>query len=227
MNLGSKVSAAQVALAFYCMSDAPQSDLDVVVVHGLSQGMYESGDLFNHTLQLQGRYQCPVAVVGGDGRATGGTVPKASWIGHDDVVRQLVMAGIRGDLIFPIDPITNSKEEALAIVRMAELKQLTRVGSVSVAYHGGRMFPYMVAAMQEVGYWFEYYMLPPARTDWWLDIVGSQGAYTTNCVEATMADAVKIENHIEQGFAAPFDEVFFYLRHRAEISRTQVWEPVV
>ncbi|OHA58420.1 MAG: hypothetical protein A2571_01415 [Candidatus Vogelbacteria bacterium RIFOXYD1_FULL_44_32] len=220
--LNQPVVAAQVALAYAVMSDWPLEPLQVVVLHGLSEGMYASGDLFRYTARVQSI--CPVAVVGGDGRTTGGTVPQASWIGFEAVVQKLLQAGVDRQSIIELDPTTNSKEEAVAIVKMAKERGFSRVGSVSVAYHGGRMFPYMVAAMKELGYWLDYRMLPPARTDWWLPMVASQGAGTTNSIEATLLDAVKIERHIEQGFAASFPEVFYYLEHRAEIVRTQVWD---
>jgi hypothetical protein len=217
------VSVAQIAITFACMSDEPDK-LDAVAVHGLSQGMYQEGSLFDHAVGMGRRYQCPIWVVGGDGRATSGSTPQSAWIGSDALVQELVSHGAsRGDLIV-MDPITNSKEEALAIVRKAEEHRFENVGSVSVAYHGGRMFPYLVAAMKEVRYWIDYRMLLPKATNWWAPILGSQGVKMATCFESAMTDALKIEDHIRRGFAATFQEVFFYFKNRKEIVETPNWD---
>ncbi len=219
------VSAAQVAIAFAVMSDRPSEELDMVAIHGLSSGMYKSGQLFDHAVMLNASGRAKrIAVMGGDGRATGGNVSGAAWIGSKAMIQQLVVRGVDLDEIIVLDPITHSKEEALAIVKLTKERNFRRVGSVSAAYHGGRMLSYMVAAMKELNYWIDYRMLPPASTDWWLEILGSQGQAITNCFESALADTLKIEEHIQRGFAAPFSEVVYYLRNRQEIVESQVWD---
>jgi len=219
------VCVAQVAIAYAIMSDMPAYPLEVGVLHGLSEGMYQAGELFGHTTKLLNNHTIrQIAVVGGDGRATGGTIPKASWIGSEAITYELERRGISQEEIIVLDEITNSREEAQAIVKMAKEKRLRQVGSISTAYHGGRMFPYMVKAMQESGCWINYHMLAPPRTNWWLPMLSSQGEKTTTSLEATLIDAIKIEDHIKQGLAAPFDQVLYYFKNRSEIVKTQNWD---
>lgn len=224
LELGQKpIRAAQVAIAFMVMSDRPEK-LDAVVIHGLSSGMYQAGNLFDHIVKMSDNYKCSILVVGGDGRATGGLISKVAWIGSEAIVSELTSRDVDCERIIVMDPITHSKEEALAIVITAKKHGFRTVGSVSVAYHGGRMFPYIVAAMKEVGYWIDYRILPPPATDWWMEILGSQGAKNTTCLESAMADAIKIEGHITKGFAAPFEEVFYFFKNRSEIVKNQRWD---
>lgn len=219
-----RVDVKQVAIAFVVMSDQPDYTLDVGVVHGLSKEMYASGNLFQHASDLlDSGHIREIAVVGGDGRRTGGSIPKEAWIGSDAVKDSLVEIGFIPEAILTTADITNSKEEALAIIKMCKDHDWMTAGSITVAYHGGRMLPYMVAAMRELHYWIDYRMLPPRKTDWWMEILGSQGLSMTNCVDSAMADAVKIESHIEKGFAASFDDVLHYLRHRQKIVANQAW----
>lgn len=224
------VDARQVAIAFTVMSDAPTAPMDVGVIHGLSKEMYKAGNLFNHAGELLHREVIRrLAIVGGDGSPTGKHAPGVAWIGRKDTLLNLQKTfdifDLPLDKVLTTDPITNSKEEALAIVHLCEEHEWKSAGSISVAYHGGRMLPYMVAAMKESGYWINYRMLPPPQTDWFMEILGSQGAAMTNCFESAITDAVKIEDHIRKGFAAPFDEVIQYLRHREAIVAAQTLYP--
>lgn len=213
-----KVDVRQVALAFR-VNQRPQRPLELGVLHGLTAGMYKSGNLFDFSsfLLTSGLIK-RLAVVGGDGRTTGGIKPKKSWMGSGAVLKVLTAKGVnRGDILVT-DPITNSKEEAAAIIKLARQFDFKWVGSISVAYHGGRMLPYMVKVMQETGYWFYYFMLPAPLTNWKLSMMSSQGRKKTNCFEAACEDAQKIEAHIEKGWAATFDEVIDYLDRRDNMS---------
>ncbi len=216
-----KVSVLQVAIAFMSMSDWPEDPPDLVVVHGLSEEMYASSDIFWHVKRLVGDgWWFNLAVVGGSEEMA----KKIGWIGHEALIQRLVDVGIYKDEIMVTDEIVHSKSEAVAILKMARGLGFKSVGSISVAYHGGRMLPYMVAAMKEAGYWIDYRMLPPPTTDWFAEILGSQGLKTTTCFQSAIDDTLKIEEHINMGFAAPFEEVIHYLRNRQEIVRTQVWD---
>src|SRR6185436_280075 len=217
------------------MSDYPTKSLDLAVVHGLSQGMYDSGKLFEHTRTLWRRNAFRnLAVVGGDGTGAGNT-PNA-WIGPGAIIENLEKVGFAIQEISMTDPIVHSKAEALAILKMAREDGWKSVGSISVSYHGGRMFPYMVAAMQEAAaegkpWWIDYRMLPPSTTDSWMDILGSQGLKQTTCIEAAMEDAVKIERQQTQRdkvtnniIAASFQDTLYYMQHRERIVRNQSWD---
>ncbi len=224
-----KVDVRQVGLAFAIMADATRRPVDLGHIHGLSEGMYRNDDLFYFaaTLLRNGKIR-DLSVSGGDGRKTGGTTPGESWVGSDRVLQKLGEVGISSNRVIISDPITNSKEEAVAILKICAERKWSSVGSISTYYHGGRMLPYMVKAMQERAadgnpWWVEYQMLVSPISDPWAEILGSQGQATTTGFEASIEDAVKIEKHIAAGFAATFEDVIRYLRNRDRIVKTQKW----
>ena len=224
-----QVSVLQVAIAFAVSRDRWwDRPLEVAVLHGLTMGMYESGLLFDRAADVAQNYAEHFAVVGGDGRKAGGQIPRESWIGSDAVIEQLVRRGVEKDQIIITGPIEHSKHEAVEILKMARERRFKRVGSISVAYHGIRMLPYMVAAMKESAaagepYWIDYRMVS-FSTDWWHPMLGSQGAMMSTPFLSAMDDALKIEQHIKSGFAASFEEVAYYLCNRESIVESQTWD---
>ena len=79
-------------------------------------------------------------------------------------------------------------------------------------------------------WWIDYRMLPPPTTDSWMDMGGSQGLKTTNCIEAAMDDAIKIEKQQQQRdkntghiIAASFEDTLYYMQNRRRIVQTQSW----
>jgi uncharacterized SAM-binding protein YcdF (DUF218 family) len=220
-----QVNAMQLVIAQILSCDAPLVPLDAIVIHGLSEGMYASGDLLEHAVDLwkTGRTH-RIAVVGGDGSPTGECAPGKSWVGSEFLVKYLTEQGVPREEIIVTDPITHTKEEAYAIVRMAQQHNFKRVGSVSVSYHGPRILHCLVAVMKELNHWIEWHMMLSPRTDWLLKMLGSQGKGMTNSLFAALDDGRKVRQYIDNGFAATSFEVLQYLCDRDRVVETQIWD---
>lgn len=224
-RLDEKVSVAQLLIAQMLASDKSEPPLNMLVLHGLSEGMYASGDLIAHAAGLWISKEVNyIAVVGGDGSPTGQNAPGVSWVGAPFLVSELERLTNKKNEIIVLDPITHTKEEAYAIIRMAQMRGFQRVGSVSVAYHGPRILHCLVAVMKELNYWVEWHMMLPPQTDWLTEMVAAQGQGTTNSVIATLDDAQKVQKYIDNRFGATYAEVLYYLCNRSRIVETQTWD---
>jgi hypothetical protein len=212
----------QLQIAYMHLMESLPTIFDLVVMHGLSQDMYDRGNLFDHaaTLYHNGRMM-KFAVVGGDGSPTNKPgSPGKSWIGSDAIVEQLVERHVPREQIIVIDPIANSAEEASAITKFAQEHDCRSVGSVSTVYNGCRMFNYMIYAMRARNFWFEYYMMPSNGTNFTGEMLSSQGLKSSTILISTGDDVRKIEERVrlgpENGFnVVGFDDVIAYLSDRA------------
>lgn len=217
-----KVSIAQIMIAFMTMSDRPQC-VDLGIIHGLSEGMYRAASLLDHAVNLYlSNVVNLLAIVGGDGSAMPpNTEPRSAWVGQEWLLQELNKRSIDASFILKTAPIRHSKDEAVQTIRLAKERGFKTIGSISVAYHSGRTLPYTLAAMKEESYFVSFHTLPPPCTDWWSPVLGSQGLTTVPQARSIIDDALKIEEHIKKGFAAPFPEVLHYLLNREEIVKTQ------
>ncbi|MFA5126788.1 MAG: ElyC/SanA/YdcF family protein [Patescibacteria group bacterium] len=224
-RLDEKVAVAQLLVVHMLASDPPSSEVDMLAIHGLSAGMYQSGNLLECAAELwRSGLASHMAVVGGDGSPTGQSAPGASWVGSSFLIEELAKREVPQDQIIVMDPITHTKEEAYAIVRAAMKHGYRSVMSVTVPYHGPRVLSCLVAVMKELGYWIEWHMMVPPKVNWTLEMVASQGKGTTNSLFAAMDDAAKVQKYVDNSFGASYPEVIYYLLNRARIVEHQQWD---
>lgn len=224
-----KIDPRQVAVAFMVMADRPVEPLELGHLHGLSSEMYKNDHLFQYAAKALSSGQIlNLSISGGDGRKTGGTIPKESWIGQNEILEELERVGIPLNKVIISKPITNSKEEAVAILEICQKMGFRSVGSITTYYHGGRMPYYMVKAMRERELagsptFIDYRMLVSPINKPFAEMLGSQGVKKTTGFQASIDDALKIEEHMAAGFAAKFEEVVHYYENRERIIKNQKW----
>ncbi len=215
----SQVSVLQIALATLVLSDMPEVTFDLGVIHALSNEMYESGNLFAHSFELKKANAFKnFAAMGGDG-----TGARIGWIGNDKLVAHLIAVGFNKNEILVTDSVLHSKDEAVKILKLAKERNFRSVGSITVAFHGLRMLPYMVAAMKDAQYYIDYRMFPPKTTNWWMETNRSQGISEINSIKEAIDGSIKLEDHIKKGFAASLPDTLYYLENRARIVNQQRW----
>lgn len=216
------------------LSGRPTKTMDAVYIHGLSEGMIESGDIFSVACGLYADgVTNVVAFNGSDGEGAGQIkTPGEAWLGKNYYIEKLskyllISDGLqRRDLeLIPTRPGFHTRDETDALVELAQEKEWKKVGILTVAYHYPRSFICLIQSMRAVGYWFEAYPTPPETTNWWLPMKGSQGKEDTHSFAETIKESNKVINtYIAKGFGCTFSELFYYLQNRKEIVQNQKFD---
>lgn len=202
-------------LAMMLSSDWPKKPLDALYIHGLSPGMLEAPDLFGHAVRVYNEgLASRIAFSGGDGSPTGKHAPGTSWTGMDYYVAKLTRLGIPAEDLVPTAPTTNTREETNELIVTAKERGWKRIGIITIPYHYPRVFCYLPEPFRAHVWQPDVFALTAPSTDWYLPMGASQGNGTTTPEEAAYDDAVKLNEQIGKGWAAPLDEVFDYLRSR-------------
>jgi hypothetical protein len=201
------------------LSGRPTEIMNAVYIHGLSEGMVRAADIFQIAKDLYAHSEIKViAFNGSDGEGAGQIKkPREAWPGKKWYIEELRGAIMPEDLI-PTGPGYHTRGETDELVKIAKKRKWKRVGILTVAYHYPRSFICLIQSMKTIGYWFEAYPIPPATTNWWLPMKGSQGKEDTCSFNETMKESIKVlDSYIAKGFGCTFQELFDYLRNRENI----------
>lgn len=215
------------------LSGRPTKTMDSVYIHGLSEGMIKSGDIFSVACGLYADRIEVITFNGSNGEGAGQVkTPGEAWPGKDWYIKKLsqyivINDGLqRKDLeLIPTRPAFHTRDETDALVELAQEKEWKKVGILTVAYHYPRSFICLIQSMKAIGYWFEAYPTPPESTDWWLPMKGSQGRENTYSFAETMKESIKvIDTYVAKGFGCTFPELFYYIQNRKEIVQNQEFD---
>lgn len=201
------------------LSGRPTMVMDAVYIHGLSEGMVKSADLFQIAKDLYVYSEAKViAFNGSDGEGAGQIkTPGEAWPGKKWYIKELGKA-ITPENLIPTGPGYHTRSETDELVKTAQERKWKRVGILTVAYHYPRSFICLIQSMKAIGYWLEAYPMPPATTDWWLPMKGSQGKEDTCSFDETMRESIKVlDSYIAKGFGCTFQELFTYLHDRDNV----------
>lgn len=190
---------------------------DVVFLPSLSEGMIESGRLFEAVAKLYWTGQfAGVAFNGSAGEDFSTRTPGRGWVGakrYEEELRVCEQFGFPVPPLFPTRPAFHTRDETDALVELAKQNQWSRVIIVTVAYHFPRVFICLVQSMKTIGYGFAAYAAA-APTDWLVPMKGSQGKEDTDSFTECLKDSRKVFEYQKKGFGCSFDELFDYLKRR-------------
>lgn len=212
------------AYAYALLANEPvPEEVDVVYIHGLTEGMVEGQRILEQAAELAFRHQCPIAFNGSNGGSFAQPdVAGAAWPGADYYVERLIALGVNHDNMFPTGPGLHTRQEADQFATIAKERGWRRVLIVSVGYHSVRCLCTHVAAMNVVGHPYAAYFAQPKAVDWDYPMSSSQGQKTTTARQELSDEIDRILVGWEkgagdawrQGYNAPPDMVFDYLRDR-------------
>lgn len=186
MNGKPDLWAEYARLALILSSDRPPEKVDAIYLHGLSEGMIQSGNLFDLVTNFDASV---ISFNGSDGEGMGNqNRPGAAWPGKDWYVKNLSSPGKR---LVPTGPGLHTRDETDKLVLLAQKEGWKSVAIASVAYHSVRSMSCVVASMEALGYWFRAHFAAPPTTNWGLRMLGSQGLSETDSYDESMKDAEK------------------------------------
>lgn len=202
-------------LVMILSSDWPTSPLDAVYIHGLSHGMLEAPKIFELAARLYHEGKAPfIAFNGGDGSPFGLDAPGTSWPGMAYYYAELTRRGVPAERLVHTGPAPHTREEINQLIITAKVHEWKRIGIINIPYAYARTFCYLPEPMKVHGWRPDCFALNPPSTDWYLPMGASQGQGTTTPFDAAYQDALKVLQHIGQGWASPLGEVFPYLEKR-------------
>lgn len=197
------------------LGDQPPRQLDAVYLHGLSEGMVASFDLFRVVTEATFATGAILSFNGSDGRGTGSDKanPGAAWPGSQWYKAEFNKRGVHFNAT---RPGLHSRDEIDAFVELAKTKAWKNVGITTVPYHFPRSFICLIAAMKEQGHRMSAYAISPQvpTEQWWIPMMGSQNLTQTIAFEECVADFRRVFDYQNKRFGAEFEDLFSYLRRR-------------
>lgn len=218
-----------VLAATMLMRDSQTPPLNGLYIHGLSEGMVRSANIFDRASKYFETHHLPIAFNGSDGeqfshnengddRHPVGKNPGVGWPGKNWYVEELSSMGVNRSLLLPTGPGYNTRHEIIQLVDFAKAHAWKRIGIMTVAWHYPLVFTMLVDEMQKVNHFIAAYALPPKETDWYYRMKGSQGLEDTHPLMESVKYFPRVLGYQDKGLAASFEDMFCYLRDREQIA---------
>ena len=203
--------------------DTPLRRVDAVYLHGVSDGMVASCNLFDTVYRAkQELHPKHIFANGSDGRGMPPQdAPGKAWPGFDWYRTELPKHGVRN--ITPTGPGLHTRSETDELVKLLAERNIDSVGIVTTPMHFVRSLSCLVASMDVAGYFCQAYYLRPVQVTWDTPMLGSQGLTETTLFEETGAEIGRIFKYWDNGrpdeawrtgWSASPDRVIEYLEER-------------
>lgn len=200
--------------------------VDAVYLHGLSEGMVASCDLFGLVADFVSAGRTGVvAFNGSDGRGMPPQdKPGAAWPGSEWYQKELRARGISPAVLVPTRDGLHTRDECDAFVELAKERGWRSVAITTLPFHWPRVLACLVGAMENAGYKLFACFLRPETVRLYYPMVGSQGLEqnSTFICEAG-GDVLRLFKYWDKGrendawrnaWGAPPEEIFHYLDQR-------------
>jgi len=201
--------------------------LDLVYMHGLSEGMVKSCDLFSlcrASVVEDEAISTRIAFNGSDGRgASHDSQPGSAWPGGNWYVEGLFKVGIPTAQMFPTRPGLHTRDECDALIALMKEKKWLTVGIVTVPYHWPRVISCIVGSMVAADWKVKVYFVRPTLVNWGQEMIGSQGTNKTSFQEEAGEEVHRIFSYWDTGgvggawvksYGAPPEHIFEYFDWR-------------
>lgn len=200
--------------------------VDAVYLHGLSEGMVASCDLFDLVAHItaSGRARF-LAFNGSDGRGMPPQDrPGAAWPGVDWYRQEFCKRNIEPMRLLPTRDGLHTRDECDALIELTKEHQWRSVGIVTVPYHWPRVLSCLVGAIAGADYNISIHFVRPKAIRWHYSMIGSQGVeHDSTFLGEAATDVLRLFKYWDKGresdswrnaWGAPPEEIFRYLDWR-------------